>query len=395
MRTDEKLMQMAGLLTAGGYDHRELVEVIVSMAAEILRPDKACLFIKTDGGKIRIESGVPRGDHEIGLELCSETGEDFMNEVLAGRDYQLITDFSDPRVEYLLPLVERCGTTSLLAVPLFYEGDPLGILTLDFIGGHMIDEGVLGKVHFLSHVISLALWKEKNRQRDERRERLCLLGENVASISHALAHYAQNIHYSLELARESTVVSGKTRKKRRVCKNKRERNSYLEKALSDTRDMLWYVKEITESSQRRRLNFEPVDINEFLVEVVDSLKRYPLQAIPNFDFEPHRALIDKISMATVFYDLAQNAVNAGATELRISTCIKKAEKVLELVVSNNGAKIEESNKDLIFKPWFTTRREGTGLGLSNARTFIETYHHGKIDVVIRPQTAFIIKLPLE
>ena len=49
-------------------------------------------------------------------------------------------------------------------------------------------------------------------------------------------------------------------------------------------------------------------------------------------------------------------------------------------VEDNGKGIAKSRFRTIFKPGYTTKKRGWGLGLSLSKRIIETYHHGKIFV---------------
>jgi signal transduction histidine kinase len=54
--------------------------------------------------------------------------------------------------------------------------------------------------------------------------------------------------------------------------------------------------------------------------------------------------------------------------------------VVALDVRDNGKGIELKNRDQIFRPGYSTKKRGWGLGLSLARRIIEDYHGGKIFV---------------
>mgnify|MGYP001964024938 FL=1 len=63
--------------------------------------------------------------------------------------------------------------------------------------------------------------------------------------------------------------------------------------------------------------------------------------------------------------------------------IKLVEKVsqVEILVSDTGSGIKKNIASKIFKPGFTTKKRGWGLGLSLAKRIIEDFHKGKISVL--------------
>lgn len=91
--------------------------------------------------------------------------------------------------------------------------------------------------------------------------------------------------------------------------------------------------------------------------------------------------------------LAENAVQNGAGELRLS--LDDQHGRADLVVADNGTGISPGNRDKIFQPFFSTRREagGTGMGLDIARAALRSQGS---DLTLEPSekgTAFRISVP--
>ena len=65
-------------------------------------------------------------------------------------------------------------------------------------------------------------------------------------------------------------------------------------------------------------------------------------------------------------------------------------------VTDNGRGIAPEHLPNIFRPFYTTKGDGTGLGLSLARRIVED-HHGRIDVTstVGKGTTFAVVLPLQ
>jgi len=74
--------------------------------------------------------------------------------------------------------------------------------------------------------------------------------------------------------------------------------------------------------------------------------------------------------------------------------MRGANAVIE--VADNGRGIAADNLPNIFRPFFTTKGDGTGLGLSLARRIVED-HQGRIDVssAVGVGTTFSVVLPLQ
>lgn len=78
----------------------------------------------------------------------------------------------------------------------------------------------------------------------------------------------------------------------------------------------------------------------------------------------------------VLENMIKNSVDAGATEIQLSIRDQGERYVLDL--SDNGKGIEGRNPDRIFRPGYTTKKRGWGLGLSLGKRIVEDYHRGEL-----------------
>jgi hypothetical protein len=82
----------------------------------------------------------------------------------------------------------------------------------------------------------------------------------------------------------------------------------------------------------------------------------------------------------VIENLIKNAIDAMKGKGNISVSISEKEKWIQIMVSDTGKGIPKSQFKQIFKPGYTTKKRGWGLGLSLSKRIIEEYHNGKIFV---------------
>jgi nitrogen fixation/metabolism regulation signal transduction histidine kinase len=110
------------------------------------------------------------------------------------------------------------------------------------------------------------------------------------------------------------------------------------------------------------------------------------RGLPSFPFDPDQ-------LRRVVINLYDNAVGVGATAMRVEIGIDKRQ--LRVAFSDNGPGIPGENLDKVFEPYFTTRSEGTGLGLAVSRNVV-FLHGGSIEVSSVPGegATFAITLPL-
>ena len=115
--------------------------------------------------------------------------------------------------------------------------------------------------------------------------------------------------------------------------------------------------------------------------------------------DPLPILGDRIQLQQVILNLVTNGIDAmkdTPNEDRvISIRTSRVEKFAELSVSDCGPGIPEDKIKEVFEPFFTSKAEGMGMGLSIARTIVEA-HNGRIWAENEPGGAtFRIRLPLE
>ena len=108
---------------------------------------------------------------------------------------------------------------------------------------------------------------------------------------------------------------------------------------------------------------------------------------------------DRIQLQQVILNLVMNGIDAmkdTPSEYRIiSIRTSRAENFAELSVSDRGPGIPEDKLKVVFEPFYTSKPEGMGMGLSIARTIIEA-HNGQIWAENRDHggASFRISLPL-
>lgn len=97
----------------------------------------------------------------------------------------------------------------------------------------------------------------------------------------------------------------------------------------------------------------------------------------------------------VIENLCKNAIDAMAGVGHINICVRQRGAMVNIEVSDTGKGISKKRWKRVFKPGFTTKRRGWGLGLSLAKRIVEEYHEGHIFVKaseINHGTTFCLQL---
>jgi hypothetical protein len=105
---------------------------------------------------------------------------------------------------------------------------------------------------------------------------------------------------------------------------------------------------------------------------------------------------DSDQIHQLLLNLLLNALQAIDSDGKIKVSVRQHGTAAVVEVSDNGRGIAPDHLPNIFRPFYTTKGDGTGLGLSLARRIVED-HHGRIDVTsgVGQGTTFAVVLPLQ
>lgn len=104
--------------------------------------------------------------------------------------------------------------------------------------------------------------------------------------------------------------------------------------------------------------------------------------------------IDAFRVSQVFRNLFENSLSACEISPSISVRCKNGDGTLKVSVRDNGPGLSSEQREGVFKPFFTTKAKGTGLGMAIAKRIIEA-HGGDIRVGNSAEGAeFLITLPI-
>jgi len=118
------------------------------------------------------------------------------------------------------------------------------------------------------------------------------------------------------------------------------------------------------------------------------------------EFNEHLSTVhgDKVQLQQVVVNLVMNAIEAMQSVwprvLKVQSDQPKA-GIVRVSIEDTGTGIDPSNLDQIFKPLFTTKRTGMGMGLSICQSIIES-HGGRIWVsaAVNQGSIFQFELPI-
>ncbi|MFO7934852.1 MAG: HAMP domain-containing sensor histidine kinase [Bacteroidales bacterium] len=141
------------------------------------------------------------------------------------------------------------------------------------------------------------------------------------------------------------------------------------------------------------------DLNRILsssLEYIKSRGSDRIEYLLDIPQKPIMARINETLFEWVIENLCKNAVDAIQGDGKVILHAVETEKNVIIDVEDTGKGIPKSRFRTIFKPGYTTKRRGWGLGLSLSKRIIESYHHGKIFVLSSdPFKSTVIRISLK
>ena len=143
----------------------------------------------------------------------------------------------------------------------------------------------------------------------------------------------------------------------------------------------------------------PSSLTEVMNHVIDYMDHRTSQNVKMEKVFPPQDIIVKINASLfewVIENLCKNAVDAMEGSGRITLFMQDEGDKVAIEVSDTGKGIRKKDVGNVFKPGFTTKKRGWGLGLSLAKRIVEEYHKGHIYVKsseVGKGTTFRIELP--
>ena len=227
----------------------------------------------------------------------------------------------------------------------------------------------------------------RTQQRLAYSERMAAIGQVTASLAHEIGTPLNAVAGHLQLLDRNHRDAPDTQRRLKII------NAQLGIIVQT-------VKSLLERTHRRKIAFEPTDVNAAVQElwllVGPMLESRNIKAAITLEENLPCVSADRESLHQVFLNLVNNSCDAmpNGGELEIATRYLSQNQQVEIMFSDSGAGIAPNVVEHLFEPMFTTKQSGSGLGLVIARDIIAE-HRGRIELVSGSSGAvFLLALPV-
>ncbi len=239
-------------------------------------------------------------------------------------------------------------------------------------------------VHGLIHDITELKKAEKATLQAEK---LAATGRLVQTLAHEVRNPLNNINLSLEQLHQEVAGNG-------------DADMYMEIIERNSKRISSIITELLNSSRPAEMLLKNKPLQIIIDESINAaLDRITLQKVKlELKYTPAPAYVsaDSEKLKLAFLNIIINAIEAMGDEngmLKISIDTEKDNHIVR--IQDNGSGIAEENISKLFEPYFTSKRNGLGLGLAATLNIIQS-HKGRIEVqsLINKGSTFIISFPM-
>jgi PAS domain S-box-containing protein len=223
-----------------------------------------------------------------------------------------------------------------------------------------------------------------------RSKQLAEIGELSAAIAHEIRNPLGAINTSVEVLRNSLQLSG-------------EDHDLMNIIQEETRRLDRIVKDFLHFARLNRMRVTEVDLNQIIKETLFLYKGTLQNDIQvEVDLCPDLPMLsgDEDHLRQVMINILINSVEAmphnGVLTVKSTALrIESLKSFVQILIQDTGLGIEQKYLNKIFKPFFSTKEKGVGMGLAICERIIHN-HGGTIDVTsqVGKGTTFVLTLPV-
>ncbi len=268
-------------------------------------------------------------------------------------------------------------------------------LYLIYLAGHRVSfsfdifDKLLEMILYLVIALIIGVLVEKDRKKHA----ALLQAESLAAIGRTVSELAHDIKTPI------IAIGGLVSQFSRSLPEDDPGRKKLGLAIQEAARLESMVNEMLEFGRPLELHPAKIDLNEIIEQCIGisegMAERANVEIKAELDASMPSLALDVPRLKQVLLNLIANAVQASppGESVLIKAYPMKDWGLVE--VSDRGSGIKEEDQEIIFAPFFSTKRGGTGLGLAIVKKIIEA-HGGKVSFRSNPETGatFVVQLPL-
>ena len=217
-------------------------------------------------------------------------------------------------------------------------------------------------------------------------EKLAALGYLAAGMAHEIRNPLNSISLFTQLLGQGVEEA--------------EIGDYLGKILKEVDRIDGIIRKLVDAANRSRLVVDDIRMDQVVQDALEifspqiEARRIQVSFSCPEVVPPIKA--DRTELEQIFTNLLMNAVEELPQGGQLSIRITSPKGLIEIRVEDNGNGIAPDHLEAIFKPFFSTKSRGTGIGLPVARRIARLYHGNvTVEQTSKAGTTFLVTIPRE
>ena len=231
-------------------------------------------------------------------------------------------------------------------------------------------------------------------ERKRKKHMNLLQAESLAAIERTVSEIAHDVKTPL------IAIGGLVAQVSRNLHNDDPSRKKLDLVLQETDRLESIVKEMLDFNRPLDLQPAKTSLNDLIHEsmgiVQEIARKAGVELMTDLDPSLPCVMLDGRRAKQLFLNLITNAVQASPHGENVLVRTRAGRNGVVLEVADRGCGIKEEYQEIVFKPFFSTKKGGTGLGLAIVKKIVEA-HGGEISFQPNPEggTIFIVRFPFE
>ena len=399
------IAEILRVISSSPTDVQPVLDAIAERAARLCDASAASMYL-TEGDMLRhLASKGPSPDPVTHVDTLPINRDSISGRALLQRESIQVRDMLAEAAEYprSYELAQRFGHRTVVVVPLYREGQPVGTILLRRQDVRPFSERELMLLQTFGDQAAIALENVRLFREIQDKSRQLEIANKHKS------EFLANMSHELRTPLNAIIGFSEVLLERLFGELNDKQDDYLKDIHSSGRHLLNLINDILDLSkvEAGRMELElsifdlPAAIANAMTLVRERAQRHSIALGVDVAPQLGEVVADERKLKQILLNLLSNAVKFTPDGGRIDVSARRDTDNVVIAVHDTGIGIAAEDQEAVFEEFrqvgrnYTNKQEGTGLGLALTRRFVEL-HGGRISVDSEPGkgSTFTFTLPL-